>query len=93
MPPKEKPKVKKAKAKTAKSVLGGTGDYAEMTYEKVLKKDIVYVDGLINSRDPLTTEEDDFVDWCLNRDDGRALYSKFKGKSQGKCMVASCTVM
>ncbi|CAB9499762.1 expressed unknown protein [Seminavis robusta] len=87
----KKKKKKKAKAKTGKSKLGGSSEHAELTYEEVCKKDMTFVDGLINSRDPISTEEDDFVDWILNRPDGRAMYDKYKGGA-GKCGVVKCVI-
>ena len=89
---KKEKKPKTPKAKNGKTVIGGEGKYKEETFEDIVKKDIEYVDGLVNSKDPISAEEDDFVDWLLNKEDGRALYSKFRGKAQGKCMP-SCTVM
>ena len=90
--PKKKKKPKKPKAKTAKSEMGGTGEYKDKTYEQILKKDIVYVDGLVNSRDPLANEEEEFVDWVLNKEEGRKLYKKYKAASQAKCMAAPCSI-
>ena len=91
--PKKKPKPKKPKAKTGKSEMGGTGEHADKTYEQIMKKDMEYVEGLLRSRDPLTNEEEDFVDWILNREDGRAAYQKFSGKGQGKCLAAAPCVI
>jgi len=83
------PKKKKSKAKNQDSVLGGNGDYAEKTYKQVCKEDMEYVDKLINSKDPLGEKEEEFVDFLLNVEAGRKLYSTWKKKSQGGCQ---CTI-
>ena len=91
-PAAKKKKPKKPKAKNGKSEMGGTGQYSDKTYEQIVKKDIEYVDALVNSRDPLPNEEEEFVDWILNKPEGRELYKKFNKGGQAKCL-AKCTVM
>ena len=51
-----------------------------------------YADGLIRSREPLSAEEDEFVDWVLNKEDGRELHKKYTGKGQSKCKAGPCTI-
>jgi len=91
----KKKKAKKAKAKTAQSEMGGTGQYADKTYGDICKEDIAWVTALINSKEQLSNEEEEFVDWCLNKEDGRACYAKWKAKGGGGggCMPGACVLM
>ena len=89
---KKKKKKAKPKAKNAKSEMGGDGEYSDKTYEEICKKDIHWVDNLVNSRERLSNEEEEFVDWILNKEDGRAIHAKYRARAQSKCMAVSCTI-
>ena len=91
-PEKKKKKKAKPKAKNGKSEMGGDGEYSDKTYEEICKKDIHWVDQLVNSKERLSNEEEEFVDWILNKEDGRAIHAKYRGKAQGKCTAVSCTI-
>lgn len=89
---KKKKKKAKPKAKNAKSEMGGDGEYSDKTYEEICKKDIQWVDDLVNSKERLSNEEEEFVDWILNKEDGRAIHAKYRGRAQSKCMAVSCSI-
>ena len=90
MPAEGKKKEKKAKKKTPKSEMGGSGEHKDKTYEELIKKHMDYVNSLIRGTDQnISAEEDEFVDWVLNTKEGRELYQKFKN---GPGCMASCVI-